>query len=83
VIKKLSKYGNSLAVLIDKPILELLNINETTQLRISTDGNNIIIEPVRKERNAPGIVSDDPKKQAIYEEIVEKYNIALKKLAEK
>ncbi len=84
MIKKLSKYGNSLFVLIDKPILQLLNIDEKTQLQISTDGSNIIIKPVRKEaQKKPGKISDDPKKQAIYEELVKTYDQALKELAEK
>lgn len=47
MIKKLSKYGNSLAIIIDKPILELLNITHDTSLKIRTDGERIIIEPVK------------------------------------
>lgn len=83
MIKKLSKYGNSFVVLIDKPILQLLNIDETTELHISTDGNNIIIEPLREDQVKPGKISDDPKKQAMYEELVKTYDKALKKLAKK
>jgi len=80
MIKKLSKYGNSLAVLIEKPILELLNIDERTQIRISTDGNKIIIEPI----NVPGedsFVSKNSKVQRAHEKITEKYKEAFKKLA--
>lgn len=47
MIKKLSKYGNSFAIIIDKPILELLNITHQTSLKIKTDGKKIIIEPVK------------------------------------
>ena len=36
--KKLSKHGNSLALVIDRSILELLEIDEGTTLQISTDG---------------------------------------------
>lgn len=36
--KKLSKHGNSLALVIDRSILELLGIDEQTSLEISTDG---------------------------------------------
>ncbi len=72
MIKKLSKHGNSLAILIDKPILELLNINENTQFKIRIDGGNIILEPVRKEEVF--IISKDEKLQKAYEEIVEKYD---------
>lgn len=76
MIKKLSKHGNSLAILIDKPILELLNINEHTQIHIKTDGTNIIIEPIRNTT-----ISSDSKLQELYEDLVGKYNNVLKKLS--
>ncbi len=79
MIKKLAKYGNSLAVLIDKPILELLDITEKTQLRITTDGDRIIIEPLRVI--AHNQISDNAKIQEAYELMTEQYNEALKKLA--
>jgi antitoxin MazE len=77
--KRLSKHGNSLAIIIDKPILDLLSINEKTVLSISTDGSRIIIEPKRVKQMT---VSDDEKMQKIYEKLVEKYAPALKKLAD-
>lgn len=45
MIKKLSKHGNSLALVIDKPILELLGIDEETELVVRTDGRRVFIEP--------------------------------------
>jgi len=45
--KKLSTIGNSLGVVIEKPILELLNIDKNTELEMTTDGSRLIIEPVR------------------------------------
>ena len=80
MIKKLSKHGNSLAVLIDKPILDLLNINEQTRINIRTDGTTIIIEPIHAE-SASSLISEDPKLQELYEELVDKYNTVLKKLS--
>lgn len=50
MIKKLIKHGNSSALIIDKPILELLKINEETPLEINTDGKNLIISPQRDEQ---------------------------------
>lgn len=47
MIKKMIQHGNSSALIIDKPIMELLHIDEETLLEISTDGSNIIISPVR------------------------------------
>ena len=79
MIKKLSRHGNSLAILIDKPILDLLNINEHTHINIKTDGTNIIIEPVKVESSS--IISDNPKLQKLYEELVDKYDAVLKKLS--
>ena len=38
MLKKLTRHGNSLALVIDKGVLELLNIDDQTPLDISTDG---------------------------------------------
>jgi antitoxin component of MazEF toxin-antitoxin module len=46
--KKLSAVGNSYGLVIEKPILELLNIDRDTELEMSTDGERLIIEPIRK-----------------------------------
>jgi antitoxin component of MazEF toxin-antitoxin module len=43
VIKKLTKHGNSLALVIDKGILELLNIDADTPLSVRTDGQHLVI----------------------------------------
>ncbi len=45
--KNLSAIGNSLGIVIEKPILELLNITRDTELEVTTDGSRLIIEPVR------------------------------------
>ena len=47
--KNLSAIGNSLGIVIEKPILELLNITRDTELEVTTDGSRLIIEPVRVE----------------------------------
>jgi len=48
--KKLSAIGNSLGLVIEKPILELLGIDRETELEMTTDGERLIIEPVRRRR---------------------------------
>jgi antitoxin MazE len=48
--KKLSAVGNSLGIVIEKPILELLGINRETELEMTTDGQRLIIEPVKQRR---------------------------------
>lgn len=47
MVKKLAAIGNSLGVIIDRPILDLLSINKDTPLEIKTDGNALIIKPIR------------------------------------
>jgi antitoxin MazE len=44
--KKLTIVGNSLGIIIEKPILDLLGIGKETQLEMLTDGHRLIIEPV-------------------------------------
>ena len=45
--KMLIKHGNSLALVIDKPILELLQISQDTPLEISTNGDHLLVKPCR------------------------------------
>ena len=45
MLKKLTKHGNSLALVIDRPILDLLKIDTETPLDISTDGTRLIVAP--------------------------------------
>ena len=75
MIKRLTKHGNSAALVIERSILELLNITTDTPLEISTDGEALIILPVRDEAR---------RKQ--FEEALrtanEKYGRSLKRLAE-
>ncbi len=48
MIKKLTTHGNSSALIIEKAVLDLLNITQDTPLEIVTDGHNIVISPVSK-----------------------------------
>ena len=45
MVKKLTKHGNSLALVIDRPILDLLKIDPDTPLDVSTDGKVLIVAP--------------------------------------
>jgi antitoxin component of MazEF toxin-antitoxin module len=75
MIKKLTRHGNSLALVIDKGILDLLDIDADTPLTIKTDGRNLIISraasPHREKRF-----------KAALEKVNRKYGKALKRLAE-
>jgi antitoxin component of MazEF toxin-antitoxin module len=55
VVKNLTKHGNSLALVIEKPVLELLNIDQDTPLNISTDGTSLVISPVTQSGPADKI----------------------------
>jgi len=49
MVKHLQAVGNSSGIIIDKPILELLRITPETELEVTTDGNRLIITPLRAE----------------------------------
>ena len=74
MVKTLSRHGNSLALVIDKPILDLLDIEPDTPLEVSTDGNALVIEPVRDAKHKARV------RRAV-EKTNRKYGRALKKLA--
>lgn len=62
MLKKLVKYGNSSALVLDKAILELLNIREGSLVKIKTDGVSLIItphEPVQAEQVSPTVTAED------------------------
>lgn len=50
MVKKLTQHGNSLALVIDRPILDLLKIDPETPLDISTDGRQLIVRPARRKK---------------------------------
>lgn len=73
--KTLIKHGNSLALVIDKPILELLQINPETPLELTTDGNRLLVSPVRDKKR-------QEKLRGSLAKINRKYGDDLKRLAE-
>jgi antitoxin MazE len=48
--KKLIRTGNSLALVLDKELLDELGIEAETSLELSTDGDVIVVSPVRPRR---------------------------------
>ena len=75
MMKRLTKHGNSLALVIDRGVLDLLDIDADTPLSITTDGKCLVIAPVR-----------DAKRQAAFraalEEVNRRYGRSLKRLAD-
>jgi len=49
MVKRLQAVGNSSGIIIDKPILELLQITPDTELELTTDGSRLIITPIRSK----------------------------------
>lgn len=49
MIKTLTRHGNSLSLVIDRPVLDLLNIDADTPLEITTDGQVLIVAPIHDE----------------------------------
>jgi antitoxin component of MazEF toxin-antitoxin module len=75
MIKHLTTHGNSLALIIEKAILELLNIKSETPLEITTDGKNIIISPVQGGVRAKAF-------QTALSKVNQRHRKTLRKLAE-
>ena len=75
MIKKMVSHGNSAALIIDKPILQLLKINENTPLELTTDGRNLIISPIEDEKR-------ERKFKSALERVNKKHGKTLKRLAE-
>lgn len=75
MVKKLTKHGNSLALIIDKPILDLLKIDSDTPLEVSTDGKQLIIAPSKPSARRN-------KFDAAQEWAHKRYGAAFQKLAE-
>ena len=75
MVKKLIQHGNSAALVIDKPILEILNITSETTFELCTDGRNLILSP-QTECTQEKDILDSLKK------INKKYGAVLKRLGE-
>jgi antitoxin component of MazEF toxin-antitoxin module len=76
VVKKLTKHGNSFALVIDRPILELLNIDPETPLDVSTDGKQLIVAPAKASERRKKF--EDARKLSH-----KRYGKAFRKLAER
>lgn len=75
MIKRLTKHGNSMALVIDRSVLDLLKIDNDTPLEVSTDGSVLIVSPVRDEARSA-------KLREALDKANRKHERALKRLAE-
>ena len=76
MIKYLTTHGNSAALVIDKRIMQLLNITMETPLEITTDGKNLIISPVHD-------AAREKKFKAALSRVAAKHDKTFRKLARK
>lgn len=74
MIKKLTSLGNSLGLIIERPILDLLDITKETPLEIKTDGEALIIRPLRHDH--------DGQVQEAAARMMQTHDAAFKKLAQ-
>jgi len=74
MVKHLTAHGNSAALIIDKPIMDLLHISMDTPLEITTDGQNLIISPVQTE-------SREKKIKASMKRVFDRHDSTFRKLA--
>ncbi len=70
--KKLSAVGNSYGLVIEKPILELLDIDRDTELEMTTDGKCLIIMPIRTGKKSL---------KASAAKVIKKHDATFRKLA--
>ena len=49
IVKKLVNHGNSKALVVDKALLDLLDIKEGTAVEITTNGRSFTVAPVRSD----------------------------------
>jgi antitoxin component of MazEF toxin-antitoxin module len=73
--KTLIKHGNSYALVIDKPILELLQVTPDTPLELTTNGDCLVVSPVRDKARQQRL-------DKALEKINRKFGHALKRLAD-
>lgn len=75
MVKTLSRTGNSLALILDRPLLEATGIDAETPLEVSTNGDVIVISPVRA-------AAQRKRFRAAAKAIVEQYAGVFRRLAE-
>jgi antitoxin component of MazEF toxin-antitoxin module len=76
MIKQLRKVGNSQALLLDKPVLELLGLSETSHVQLTIQDGVLLVAPVD-----PRQVEGD-RFEAALNEVLKRRESALRRLAE-
>ena len=74
MVKTLTRHGNSYALVIDKPILELLRVTPDTPFEIITDGQCLVLSPVRGPE-------EEQKFRDALDDVHKRFGRAMKRLA--
>ena len=72
MMKRLIQHGNSAALVLDKPLLDLLKVRMDTPLEVTTDGRNIIISPAEAEDAEPTLLASLEKINARHSKVLRK-----------
>jgi antitoxin component of MazEF toxin-antitoxin module len=75
MIKQLRKVGNSQALVLDKPLLELLGLGENSQVQLTVNEGVLIVAPVHPE-------SDEDRFETVLKDVMKRRKSALKRLAQ-
>jgi antitoxin component of MazEF toxin-antitoxin module len=76
MVKKIKKVGNGNALFLDKPLLELVGLEEGAEVHLTVEAGSIIVTPVR-----PSTVPAD-RFEAALKNVISKRRRVLKRLAE-
>ncbi|MBM3226495.1 MAG: AbrB/MazE/SpoVT family DNA-binding domain-containing protein [Candidatus Tectomicrobia bacterium] len=74
MLKKLTPIGNSLGIIIEWPILELLGIDKDTPLDLTTDGEALLLRPARADHRQ--------RIQRVARHLMDTHDVTCKRLAE-
>jgi antitoxin component of MazEF toxin-antitoxin module len=75
MIRTLTRQGNSLALVLDRSIRDLMEIDAETPLKVSLEGRKLIVEPLSEKERV------DRFNKAV-EKVDREHGRAMKKLAE-
>ncbi len=73
MLKKIIQHGNSAALILDKPLLELLKIEIGSSIEITTDGRNLIISPTTHKANENDLLDSLEKINRNYGKTLKKF----------
>jgi len=73
--KRLTRTGNSVALVLDRPLLEELGLKEDAEVELSTNGDVLVVTPIREHARRR-------KLNKILDEMDQQYSGVFRRLAE-